>query len=142
MPVIRYPFPIFLVDTSVMGRRDLPPVEEALRRLRAGAELSTCALLMAEVCYSARDAKDYAKLRHLMENMIFLASDDHCERAALAAQEELASTGRHRTSIVDLFVAAIAAAHGAVLLHYDSDFERIGAVLGTKTQWVVPRGSV
>lgn len=142
MSAIKYPFPIYLVDTSVIGRRDLPPVEEALRRLRARAELSTCALLTAEVCYSARDSNEYAKLRRLMADMIFLSSDDQCEQAALAAQEKLAATGRHRTSIVDLFVAAIAVAHGAVLLHYDSDFERIGDVLGATTRWVVPRGSV
>jgi predicted nucleic acid-binding protein len=142
MSAIKYPFPTYLVDTSVIARRELPSVEGALSRLRATAELCTCAPLMAEICYSARDAKDYQRLRNLMENMIFLSSDDHAEEAALAAQRKLAESGRHRTSVVDLFVAATAAAHGAVVLHYDSDFERIGEVLGAQTQWVVPRGSV
>jgi predicted nucleic acid-binding protein len=141
MAAIRYPFPLYLVDTSVVARRELPSVEAALAKVRSTAELCTCALLTAEVCYSARNAKEYQRLRVLMDSMIFLSFDDHCEEAALAAQSRLADTGRHRTSIVDLFVTAIAAAHGAVVLHYDSDFERIGEVMGAKTQWVVPRGS-
>ena len=121
------------MDTSVLARKDLPRVD---------AELCTCALLIAEVCYSARDAKEYQRLRGMMEGMIFLSSDDQCEEMALAAQKKLAASGRHRTSITDLFVTAIAAAHGAVVLHCDSDFERLGEVVGAKTQWVVPRGAV
>ncbi|WP_117212737.1 PIN domain-containing protein [Allorhizocola rhizosphaerae] len=142
MAAIRYPFTIYLVDTSVMARRDLPPVKTALADLRGTAELGTCPLITAEVCYSARNAAEYQALRLLMGGMILLNSDDAIERAALDAQERLAATGRHRTSIVDLFAAATAAAHGAVLLHYDSDYERIGAALGARTRWVVPRGSV
>src|SRR5262245_541637 len=137
MAAIKYPFTTYLVDTSVLARRELPSVDLALTRLRATAELCTCALLMAEVCYSARDATEYEKLRKMMEGMIFLSSDDRCEESALTAQKKLAGAGRHRTSTVDLFVSAIAAAHGAIVLHYDSDFERIGEVTGAKTQWVV-----
>ena len=142
MSAIKYPFPTFLVDTSVLARRELPAVEAALAVLKAGAELCTCALLIAEVSYSARDAKEYRLLRGLMDGMIFLSSDDACDQKALAAQERLAAVRRHRTSIVDLFVTAIAAAHGATVLHYDSDFERIGEVIGANTQWVVPRGTL
>jgi hypothetical protein len=29
-----------------------------------------------------------------------------------------------------------------VLLHYDADFDRIAAVTGQETEWVVPKGSV
>ena len=142
MSAIRYPFTIYLVDTSVLARRDLDPVKDALLELRNTAELGTCALITAEVCYSARDAREYQLLRDLMESMIFLNSDDRIEQAALTAQASLAAVGQHRTSIVDLFAAAIAAAHDAVLLHYDSDYERIGKALGARTEWVVPRGSV
>ncbi len=77
-----------------------------------------------------------------MGGMILLNSDDAIEQAAWDAQEGLAGAGRHRTSIVDLFAAATAAAHGAVLLRYDSDYDRIGAALGAATRWVVPQGSM
>lgn len=77
-----------------------------------------------------------------MGAMILLNSDDRIEEAALNAQEKLAAAGQHRTSVIDLFAAAIAAAHEAVLLHYDSDYDRIGPAAQAETQWVVPRGSV
>jgi predicted nucleic acid-binding protein len=39
-------------------------------------------------------------------------------------------------------VAAAAEAEGLVVLHYDADFERIAAVTGQRSEWVVPAGSV
>lgn len=39
-------------------------------------------------------------------------------------------------------IAAAAEVGGAVLLHYDSDFDRIAAVTGQAAKWIVPRGSV
>ncbi len=38
--------------------------------------------------------------------------------------------------------AAIAEHHGAIVLHYDADFEHIAATTGQPHLWVVPRGSV
>ncbi|MDI1464964.1 PIN domain-containing protein [Catellatospora sp. KI3] len=139
---VRYPFPIYLVDTSVWARRTQPTVSAALAELTRSGELGTCALLTAEVCYSARNSEEYGQLRALLDATIMLNGDDLIEEKALAAQAKLAAEGQHRTSVVGLFVAAVAAAHDAVVLHYDSDYERICAALGTRAQWVVPRGSV
>jgi predicted nucleic acid-binding protein len=47
----------------------------------------------------------------------------------------------HRLPIPDLMLAAIAQASSAVVLHYDSDYERIAALTGQAQEWVVPRGS-
>lgn len=49
--------------------------------------------------------------------------------------------GQHRTPIPDLMLAAIAHAASAVVLHYDSDYERICAVTGQPHEWIVPRGT-
>jgi hypothetical protein len=43
--------------------------------------------------------------------------------------------------IPDLLVAATAEVHGATVLHHDRDFERIAAVTGQPTRWIVPPGS-
>lgn len=142
MAAVRYPFPIYLVDTSVWARRTVPAVADALVELSRFGELGTCALLVAEVCYSARNADEYQRLRALLDATIVLNGDDLVEEKALAAQAKLAASGQHRTSVVDLFVAAVAAAHDAVVLHYDSDYERICAAVGARAHWVVPRGSV
>lgn len=58
-------------------------------------------------------------------------------------QAELAERGRHRAvALPDLLVAAVAARHRVTVMHYDDDFDLIGATTGQPTQWVVPRGSV
>lgn len=36
----------------------------------------------------------------------------------------------------------IAEHHGAIILHYDSDFEHIAAVTGQQQLWVAPRGTL
>jgi predicted nucleic acid-binding protein len=38
-------------------------------------------------------------------------------------------------------LAAIAAAHSAVGLHYDSDYERIAEVTGQPHEWILRRGT-
>lgn len=53
----------------------------------------------------------------------------------------LARRGQHRTPIPDLMLAAIARAASAVILHYDSDYERIADATGQPHEWIVPRGS-
>jgi hypothetical protein len=42
----------------------------------------------------------------------------------------------------DLLVAAVAELEGAVVWHYDEDFDRIAEVTGQPTEWVAPRGSL
>lgn len=55
----------------------------------------------------------------------------------------MARRSQHRAAgIVDLLTAAIAEHHGAVVLHYDCDFDHIAAVTGQQTRWVVDRGTV
>ena len=42
----------------------------------------------------------------------------------------------------DLLIAAVAERAGLSVLYYDEDFDRIAAVTGQPTEWVVPRGSL
>jgi predicted nucleic acid-binding protein len=44
--------------------------------------------------------------------------------------------------IPDLLVAATAEFAGLTVLHYDEDYERVGAISGQNTEWVVHRGSI
>lgn len=55
----------------------------------------------------------------------------------------MAQRGHHRAAgVIDLLTAAVAEHHGAVVLHYDADFEPIAATTGQPHAWVVPRGSI
>lgn len=64
-------------------------------------------------------------------------------RRALWVYERLAEQGglHHRAvKHPDLLIAAAAERAGAVVLHYDGDYDRIAAVTGQPTAWIAPRG--
>ena len=42
----------------------------------------------------------------------------------------------------DLLTAATGEVYGAVVVHYDRDFDTIAAVTGQPVEWIVPPGSV
>lgn len=45
--------------------------------------------------------------------------------------------------VIDVAIAAVAVLHGAVVLHYDSDYDHIDEVTeDSRHEWVVPRGTV
>ena len=50
-----------------------------------------------------------------------------------------ASTGHSRSSTGS--IAAAAEARGLAVLHYDADFELVGAITGQATEWIVERGT-
>ncbi len=43
--------------------------------------------------------------------------------------------------IPDLLIAAAAERAGYPLVHYDADFDRIAALTGQPTSWVIPAGT-
>ncbi len=44
--------------------------------------------------------------------------------------------------MADLVISAVAERYRVTVLHYDGDFDRVAAVTGQSTEWVVPAGSV
>ena len=44
--------------------------------------------------------------------------------------------------MIDLLVAGVAEASGAILLHYDQHFDAIARVTGQPTEWLARRGSL
>lgn len=55
----------------------------------------------------------------------------------------MAARGHHRAAgVIDLMTAAVAEHYGAVILHYDADFEHIAATTGQPHAWIAPRGSL
>jgi len=43
---------------------------------------------------------------------------------------------------VDELIAAAAAARGFAVLHYDHHFDKLATVLGFRSQWIAPKGSI
>lgn len=48
----------------------------------------------------------------------------------------------HRIAVPDLIIGAVAELSGAIVWHYDSDYERIARVTGQPIEWIAPRGTL
>jgi predicted nucleic acid-binding protein len=112
-----------------------------LHELRETSQLAVCVVSMAELLYSSRNAEELARVRLDLSPLAYLHMTTAAEQQLVDIMSALALRGQHRTPIPDLMLAAIAQAHSAVVLHYDSDYERIAGVTGQPHEWIVPRGS-
>jgi Arc/MetJ family transcription regulator len=62
---------------------------------------------------------------------------------AREVQIRMATRGHNRAAgVMGLLTAAVAEHHGAVVLHYDGDFDHIAATTAQPHVWVVPRGGL
>jgi predicted nucleic acid-binding protein len=134
--------PLCLTDKSAweQARYD-KRARRRLHELREAGQLAVCVVSMAELLYSARNADDLARLRLDLSSLPYLRMTSAAEQHLVDVMAALALRGQHRTPIPDLMLAAIAHAHSAVVVHYDSDYERITEVTGQPHEWIVPRGS-
>ena len=107
--------------------------------------IATCSQIRLEILYSARNLKAYEELAAELEALHRLpCGHDQFERA-LRTQHELARRGglHHRSvKMADLIIAASAEAAGAVLWHYDEDYDRVSRITGQPTEWIARRGSL
>jgi predicted nucleic acid-binding protein len=134
----------FLADKSALTRRDSrPEVREALAPLLLAGEVATCGIVDLELLYSATSRATYRALTEALRGMPRAPIDDACVERALEVQAMLAERSQHRAvPLPDLMVAACAERAGLAVLHYDADYDRIAALTGQATQWIVPRDSV
>ncbi|GAA1386633.1 MULTISPECIES: PIN domain nuclease [Catellatospora] len=138
------PAGLYLADTSAIARVRHEPVRAELTRLGKAGLLATCVVVDLEVLYSARTPAEYARTAALRAaGFVDLPPTPEIARRAREIQAMLARRSQHRAAgCPDILTAAIAEHYGAIVLHYDSDFDHIAAVSGLQTRWVVPRGSV
>ena len=136
---------VYCIDTSAWHHSTHPKVIEAWCRWLEQDRLAICDQVRLEILYSARSARDYRALSEELDGLRPIESDAGTFRRALEVQESLARAGglHHRSvKIADLLIAAAAESAGATVLHYDADFDRISAVTGQPTDWIVERGSL
>jgi predicted nucleic acid-binding protein len=98
-----------------------------------------------ELLYTAKNADELATMADNLGALVDCPVGKGQWERALWVYERLSEQGgAHHRSVgcPDLLIAAAAEAAGAAVLHYDEDFERIAAITGQPTRWIVPRGSV
>lgn len=132
----------YLADKSALARFPVPTVNARLRPLLEDGEIATCAIVDLEVLYSSRNLADYEEILEERRSLDAAPITPEVMATAVDLQHELARSGQHRVPIRDLVISAAALKANLVVLHYDSDFERIAAVGGAAHEWIVPQGSV
>jgi predicted nucleic acid-binding protein len=131
-----------LVDTSVLRRLRSDPVRDVIEPLAASGSLARAGITDLELGYSARTAKEWDQaVAALAAFELIETSADHVRRAR-QVQRLLAMKHQRGRKVPDLLIAAAAEAQDLTVLHYDADFDRIAAVTGQRTAWVVEAGSV
>jgi predicted nucleic acid-binding protein len=131
-----------LTDTSVLTRLARPEVRTAIQSRTERGELARAAISDLEVGYSARSAVEWDRLNEALELFDLIETTTEHVRRAKQVQRLLASKHQRGRKVPDLLIAAAAEAEGLIVLHYDADFDRIAAVTGQRSEWIVPPGSV
>jgi predicted nucleic acid-binding protein len=136
---------VWSVDTSAWHRSTHAVVASRWRMALDADRVAICDQVRLEILFSARSADDYDAVAEELGGLRMLSTDGSTFQRALDVQQQLARVGglHHRSvKIADLLIAAASEAAGAVVWHYDADFDRIAAVTGQPTEWIAPRGSL
>jgi hypothetical protein len=131
-----------LVDTSVLTRLARSEVRAAIQLRAERSELARAGISDLEVGFSARSAAEWDRLAGALELFDLVETTTEHVRRAKSVQRLLASKHQRGRKVPDLLIAAAAEAEGLIVLHYDADFDRIAAVTGQRSEWVVPAGSI
>lgn len=134
----------YLVDTSALSKsQHHPQIQARIEQLGTQRLLFRCGVVDLEVLRSAVSPADYERRRaDRFSAYTDLPITPQIVGRALDVQRALARGSQHRgVSLPDLIIAACAEVHGATVVHYDADYDRIAAVTGQPVEWVVPRGS-
>jgi len=138
------PGQLYLIDTSAHARSDDPSVRNVIAGLIADRVAATCVTVDLEAGYSGRDLGDVRAIAERRRSLyVTLPISEAIAERAREIQVRMAARGHHRAAgVIDLLTAAVAEHHGAVVLHYDADFEHTAASTGQPHAWIVPRGSI
>lgn len=134
-----------LFDTSALilaARHD--GAAEALREAIGGSGLAVTDVVVVEYLNGARNLAEYDRFAWGLGAAERLRAEPGDWDRVLQVHRLLAASGpghQRSVSVPDLIVAAVAERHGATLVHYDEDYDRIRALTGQPMRWVVPRGS-
>ncbi len=130
----------YLLDTSVLTRLRVPAVRAGVEALDA-AGLARSAMTDLEIGFSAQTGGEWDRLMAALEAFELVEIDAGHFTRAKQVQRLLAERGLKGRKIPDLLIAAAGEATARTVLHYDAGFDRIAAVTGQSTEWVIPKGT-
>ena len=121
---------MILVDTSAWIEFQRATGSAVDRRLTAAIEadepLATMGLVVLELLAGARDERQAADLRRLLDRCEFLPIEEPSDlEAAAALYRACRREGVTVRRLPDCVIATVAIRNGATLLHLDADFDAI-----------------
>lgn len=135
-----------LIDTAVwtwVRDRRRPDLAIWFNREVAAGHVLVCDLVIVELVRLAPNAPRAADLAERLAAFASVAMPGALWPRARRLQQDLAAAGRHRgVPPADLLIAAAALESDVELLHYDADYEEIGAVSALRHRWLVARGEL
>jgi predicted nucleic acid-binding protein len=136
--------PVYLADTSVYVLQSrYQPIRRRFETLLAAGRLAACQMTALEFLNNAPDPAGYEVLWGAMHGHRWMDVTADAMTRALDVHRSMAANSQHRHfRLPDLIIAATAEVHGATVLHYDADYERIAVITGQAVEWVVPKGSL
>lgn len=134
-----------LFDTSalILAARH-PGAAEALREAIDASTLAVTDIVVVEYLNGARNLAEYDRFAWSLGAAQQIRTEPEDWDRLRQVHRLLAASGpghQRSVSVPDLVVAAVAERHGATLVHYDEDYDRIAALTGQPVRWVVTRGS-
>jgi predicted nucleic acid-binding protein len=136
--------PVFLADTSayVAQARDSGARARFAGLLTEG-RLAIRQITALEYLNNAPDPQAYEGLWSALHGQRWMDVTATAMNRAMEVHRMHAERSQHRNfRLPDLIIAATAEEHGATVLHYDADYDRVAAVTGQPVEWVAARGSL
>jgi predicted nucleic acid-binding protein len=135
---------VYLADTSVyvlQGRH--PEVRARFAALLTEGRLAACQLTALEYLNNAATPASYQTLWATLRGQRWMEVSTAALERAMDVHRLLAERSQHRHfRLPGLIIAATAEQHGATVLHYDADYDRIAGVTGQPVEWVATKGSL
>jgi len=135
----------YVADASAWTRAHHASVLDDWSSALRNDQIATCALVMFELLYSARDGEEYDRLAEDLGQLHDVPISRSVASAALGAMRALAHVRPfyHRgIKLPDLLIAAAAQDVGMGVLHYDAHYDRLAEVLEFESRWIAPPGTL
>lgn len=135
-----------LVDTAVwtwVRDRRRPDLAIWFNREATSGRVLVCDLVIVELVRLAPNARRAREVAERLASFASVPMPGSLWQRARGLQQSLAAAGTHRgVPPADLLIAAAALEASVELLHYDRDYEAIGAVSELRQRWLVERGAL
>lgn len=125
-----------LVDTTVwidfFAGSSMPHVSALELMISRREDICTCGIIAAEILRGVREDKEFAKVKALLENLVFLPMPYSVFLRSAEIYRGLRKNGITIRNTADCLIASVAIEHDVSLLHNDRDFIPIEQHFGLK----------